>query len=322
MYSGELLSIPTSYSDYFAKIDPRSHLCLIDDVAEKPGEESSRSRNGDTAPGAFPQFMRLPPELRHQVWHFYCPDLSVKARVLPFKRFPSSTTMEGQIDYSPPADDYQDLAERTKSLRAVLSTHRESRSIAVRKYPDELVMDSASGAAVVRFRKETDVIFVMELWTDVNYSVPDFGKQIENLAIRIAWDDQDRYYASVSLLEVPTLEDLFPNLRRLFSYTLGSEWLRHRGWCTCEYTHWHKLNTYWPDWTTFQSRLNLDVDPSGLYKRKAIVVDTDVEEGYEMGHDTTAVDRRMSAPDCVSPVAEIAPRQQCQMIGCTNMVRA
>ncbi|KAG6214367.1 hypothetical protein E4U26_000378, partial [Claviceps purpurea] len=117
-------------TSYDAKINTGNHLCLIDLVAKKPGEESSTSRNGDTAPGAFPQFMRFPPELRYQIWHSYCPDLSVKARVLPFKAFPSSTTMEGRTDYSPPAEDYQALAEQTKSLRAVLSTHHESRSIA------------------------------------------------------------------------------------------------------------------------------------------------------------------------------------------------
>ncbi|KAG6184408.1 hypothetical protein E4U27_000983 [Claviceps purpurea] len=277
MYSDELFSIPTSYSGYDAKIDPRSHLCLIDDVADKPGEESSTSRNGDTAPGAFPQFMQLPPELRHQVWHFYCPDLSVKARVLPFKAFPSSTTMEGQTDYSPPAEDYQALAEQTKSLRAVLSTHRESRSIAVRKYPDELVMGSASGAGVVRFQKETDVILVKELLTNVNYSVPGFGKQIENLAVDIVWDDQHRLYGDDLLLEVlPTLEGLFPNLRKLFSYSPASRWLPHKDWRTCQYTDWHMVNTYcgrepglgahtttlfcWPDLDTYPN-LNRSLVP-------------------------------------------------------------
>ncbi|KAG6023827.1 hypothetical protein E4U19_004119 [Claviceps sp. Clav32 group G5] len=246
MYFNELFSIHNSYIGYGAKIDPRSHACLIDGEAEGSGAESSSRngfRNGDTAPHAFPQFVQLPPELRHQIWHFYCPDLSAKARVLPFLEFPT-ITVDWQNDYSLP--DYQALAEQTKTLRAVLSTHRESRSIAVRKYPDELVMDSASGAAIVRFRKETDVIFLMELLTDVDYSMPEFGNEIQNLAVGVVEDfSEERYFYDGSLLKVlPALKGLFPNLRRLFSHWPSlTQPTDMEEWCVTEHVHLYMVRT-------------------------------------------------------------------------------
>ncbi|KAG6289565.1 hypothetical protein E4U46_002477 [Claviceps purpurea] len=240
MYFDEFFSIhDTSFIGYGA---------AINDEAEESAEEAS-SRNGfrneDTAPRSFPQFVQLPPELRHQIWHFYCPDLSAKARVLPFLEFPT-TTVDWQNEYSLP--DYQALAEQTKNLRAVLSTHRESRSIAVRKYPDELVMDSTSGAAVVRFRKETDIIFLMELLTDVDYSVPEFGNEIQNLAVGVVEDfSEERYFYDGSILKVlPALKGLFPNLRRLFSHWPSlTQPTEMEEWCVTEHVHLYMVKTYY-----------------------------------------------------------------------------
>ncbi|KAG5975684.1 hypothetical protein E4U56_003349 [Claviceps arundinis] len=262
MYFDELFSIHNNYIGYDAKIDPRSHACLIDGEAEgSSAESSSRNefRNEDTAPRAFPQFMQLPPELRHQIWHFYCPDLRAKARVLPFLEFPI-ITVDWQNNYSLP--DYQALAEQTKSLRAVLSTHRESRSIAVRKYPDELVMDSASGAAIVRFRKETDVIFLMELLTDVDYSVPEFGNEIQNLAVGVVEDfSEERYFYDGSILKVlPALKGLFPNLRRLFSHWPSlTQPTEMEEWCVTEHVHLYMVKTY------YERASGVDELPSTLF---------------------------------------------------------
>ncbi|KAG6200413.1 hypothetical protein E4U10_002530 [Claviceps purpurea] len=244
-----------SNTSYDAKINTGNDLCLIDLVAEKPGEESSTSRNGDTAPGAFPQFMRFPPELRYQIWHSYCPDLSAKARVLPFLEFPSLKVMDYNNTYSLP--DKGALAEQTRNLRTVLSTHRESRSIAVRKYPDELLMETAFRASIIRFRKDTDVIFVSMLATEKDYSFLDFGSEIENLAVGIVDDySEERYFQDDKLLQVvPGIKGLFPNLKRLFSRRPAPA--KHKDmeeWCVTEHVHSYTIEShykttllYWPD---------------------------------------------------------------------------
>ncbi|KAG5975683.1 hypothetical protein E4U56_003348 [Claviceps arundinis] len=257
MCSYEPMSIDDmSDISYDADSNPGNHLCLIDDVAEKPCGESSRFQDGDTAPDTFPQFMRFPPELRLQIWQLHCPDLSAKARVLPF-------TMDTQIDCSCQGSshsDYEALAEQTKELRAVLSTHSESRSIALRKYPDELVLDqldSASGAGIVRFRKETDVIFVSEvvIWEDC--SMLEFGSEIENLAVGGVDDySGDQYLRDEALLQVvPGIKGLFPNLKRLFSHRSAPA--KHNDiekWCVAEHVHSYMIDSddkttlfYWPD---------------------------------------------------------------------------
>ncbi|KAG6200421.1 hypothetical protein E4U10_002539 [Claviceps purpurea] len=261
----------TSNTGYDAKINTQNHLCLTDDETEVSGEVGG-IQDGDTAPGAFPQFMQLPPELRHQIWHFYCPDLTVKARVLPVLNWPGSTVQSyphGQTNLSIPA--YHLLEDHTRNLRATLSTHRESRSIAVRKYPDELVMGAAPGTSIVRFRKETDVIFLLELSTHVTYSVPEFGRIIQNLAVETVEDSEEQHEPKDWLLTaLPALKGLFPNLRRLFSYQPTQRWFPSRGdWITHECVHWYTAATkkyleqesglightnvlyFWPDLDTY-----------------------------------------------------------------------
>ncbi|KAG6056024.1 hypothetical protein E4U17_002559 [Claviceps sp. LM77 group G4] len=270
-----------------ASSNPGNHHCLIDDLAEKPCGECSRFQNGDTAPGAFPQFMRFPPELRLQIWHFYCPDLVAKARVLPFMEFPSSSTVDTQTDCSESfLPDYEALAEQTKDLRVVLSTHRESRSIAVRKYPDELVMDSASGAGIVRFRKETDVIFLSEVVMGEDYST---GSEIENLAVGFVNDyigfvndySGERYFRGKTLLQVvPGIRSLFPNLKRLFSHRLApTKYKNMEEWCVTEHVHSYMIDShfqttlfYWPD---------LDAYPD--FARSSVPKLCSVEEMEEAG---------------------------------------
>ncbi|KAG6044173.1 hypothetical protein E4U39_003627 [Claviceps sp. Clav50 group G5] len=132
-----------------SKNSTQNHNSLIDDEAEESGEKSSSGqdfRNGDSVPRpTFHQFMQLPPELRHQIWHLYCPDLGAKACVLQFMFFRYNVTPHPTLEY------------QTKTLRVMMSTHQESRTIALRKYPDKMGIETASGNAIIRFRKETDV---------------------------------------------------------------------------------------------------------------------------------------------------------------------
>lgn len=102
---------------------------------------------------SFPQFTRLPIELRHRIWDFVDPDLRVPHRVFKF-RLPLLTT--------PRLRESELLGRQTAPARAVLSTHQESRDYALRFYPDTIVFES--GNASVRCRKETDVIAITADW--------------------------------------------------------------------------------------------------------------------------------------------------------------
>ncbi|KAG6318204.1 hypothetical protein E4U22_005607 [Claviceps purpurea] len=244
MYSDEPMSTDkTSNTGYDAKINPSSYLCLIDDEAEVPGEVCG-IQDGDTAPGAFPQFMQLPPELRQKIWHFYCPDLIVKARVLPFMTWPGSTILDSPNDCSAPH--YRALADQTRTLRVTLSTHRESRSIAWRKYPDELVINATSGT-IVRFRKETDVIFLMKSSvSEDDFYIRAFGRKVENLALGVVeLSSRGRSFWEYTLLGIlPAFKRMFPNLKRLFGHwptlTLPTEL---EEWCLSECVHSYVVRT-------------------------------------------------------------------------------
>ncbi|KAG5933529.1 hypothetical protein E4U60_004418 [Claviceps pazoutovae] len=243
MYSDKPMSTDkTSKAGYDAKINPPSHLCLINDEAKVSGEVCG-IHDGYTAPGTFPQFAQLPPELRQKIWHFYCPDLSVKARVLPFRKWPGSTLLDPPNDLSAPH--YRALADQTRTLRATLSTHRESRSIAWRKYPDELVINATSGT-IVRFRKETDVIFLMQSSVSADeFYFRAFGSKVENLALGIVEVSGDRcFYEDALLYKLPAFKRLFPNLRRLFGHwptlTLPTEL---EEWCLSESVHSYIVRT-------------------------------------------------------------------------------
>ncbi|KAG5975665.1 hypothetical protein E4U56_003329 [Claviceps arundinis] len=225
---------------------PRACPRLIDDnEVEDPGEQPSSGdgvRNGLPTRSAFPRFMQLPPELRHQIWHFYCPDLSVKARVLEFTFQEGEAPSDGSDDYDPDfLIDGWTLASQTKSLRGMLSTHHESRSIALRIYPDELALDMGPRGAIVRFRKESDVVS-MNLALDM-YIPPDFATQVQNLAIEKVWgyyDEAGGSFFNAEMVElVPMLRDMFPNVKRLYNlWPVKTDPTCSVGhWCVTEYAH-------------------------------------------------------------------------------------
>ncbi|KAG5957650.1 hypothetical protein E4U58_005737 [Claviceps cyperi] len=216
---------------------------LIDDnEIEDPGEQPSSGdgvRNGLATPRAFPRFMQLPPELRHQIWHFYYPDLSAKARLLEFALEESEVPTTPSDHFSLKTD--ATLASQTKSLRAMLSTHRESRTIAVRIFPDELALDMGSRRAIVRFRKESDVVFLMAFMLDVNY-VP-FATQVQNLAVGCA---EDIHYDRCLFGLVSMIKATYPNSKRLYSHWPVIVWPTDEfgEWCVAEYVHKYMVENY------------------------------------------------------------------------------
>ncbi|KAG5997792.1 hypothetical protein E4U43_002567 [Claviceps pusilla] len=256
------------YSDEYESHDDASSsddgsdesLCngrrFIDSEAEESGEGSSEgsdeessyaseSLNGGDSPTdvPFPQFMRLPPELRYRVWHFYCPDLSARARVLQFAVSPSSAIMKRPDHYS--VHDHFTLADHTESLRVMLSTHRESRSIATFKYPDELHMDVGYGDAIVRCRKETDVIILEAFRMDKEYVLPDFADMVQNLAIVPLRKVDREWIEEMPRDTIFMMKKMFPNLKRLFSHVPADRQTTAKSlrWCATNFVHAYMVET-------------------------------------------------------------------------------
>ncbi|KAG5975662.1 hypothetical protein E4U56_003326 [Claviceps arundinis] len=199
----------------------RKRRRLIDNEAQDSDEQSSsedRVRNGDPATrSVFPQFMQLPPELRHHIWCFYCPDLSGKPRVLEFTVKKHEAILDRLDQYSLAIE--PTVISQTKSLRAVFSTNRDSRSIAARVFPDELALDVGSRRVIVRFRKEKDVVCMTDLISDVNYIPPDFANEVQNLAVEQVQDfsEENVYYDETIMEVIPAIKDMFPNLKSLYA---------------------------------------------------------------------------------------------------------
>ncbi|KAI8947574.1 hypothetical protein F4801DRAFT_560265 [Xylaria longipes] len=102
---------------------------------------------------SFPQFSRLPPELRTMIWEILDPDLKSKARVMDFIAIENSRA-DGDFGLWEPAT----LAQQTAPARVLLATHRESRHIALRYYPD--VIQLRRGQGEVRFNSANDIILL------------------------------------------------------------------------------------------------------------------------------------------------------------------
>jgi len=132
-------------------VESRSGSDDDDDSGSSSGSERAPSEPGYFGgPTSFPQFLRLPPELRHHIWRLFCPDLVAKGRVF---EFTCHNSYDGGY-----VGDHACLQQQTAATRAVLATHRESRALAVRTLPDTLAFGH-TGDDHIRFSRERDIIF-------------------------------------------------------------------------------------------------------------------------------------------------------------------
>ncbi|KAI0554859.1 hypothetical protein F4679DRAFT_525187 [Xylaria curta] len=155
----------------------------------------------------FPQFSRLPPELRAMIWEALDPDLKSKARVLDFiviKR----PLIDRDFDVWEPAT----LAQQTAPARALLATCRESRRIALGHYPDAIQL--RRGLSEVRFNSANDII-LLRLPQDLR------GSDLYGLG---RWCNKIKYLAFDNGLEsyptprhLPALKDPPQGLETIFS---------------------------------------------------------------------------------------------------------
>ncbi|KAJ0297532.1 hypothetical protein COL516b_010576 [Colletotrichum fioriniae] len=201
----------------------------------------------------FPEFRRLPIELRHRIWQYFCPDLDPSPRVLSFQVLPNprqdtvweSTTLENQI----------------AAVDAMLRVHHESRDIALKAFPDTLAI--REGRRVIRFNKERDVVHlngIKRVW-DHNLKIPGFSENIINMAM----DGSNLDANELRLLLA------FPNLKKLFDFQWHNDRrIPHRlRWCASDLIHNYEIQQLrkdvdigedihfvycWPDLTQPQSR--------------------------------------------------------------------
>ncbi|KAG5975666.1 hypothetical protein E4U56_003330 [Claviceps arundinis] len=227
----------------------------------------NRYQNEDSAPRLFPKFMQLPPELRHLVWELYCPELSVKARVLQFMLADSILTTHSALAY------------QTKTLRAMQSTHHESRTIALRRYPNKLNFELGPyDTACIWFRKETDVVALLDDVPHLDlFYWPGFADEIENFAIRPVQDIDDTLntYSGNLLEEVAGLRNAMPNLKRLFSqWPAEFKPRRYKDWCVSDNINKYLRETYKPEngltYNTHSLFCWPDLDAHPIYTRSSV----------------------------------------------------
>ncbi|KAM7185105.1 hypothetical protein V8F33_012614 [Rhypophila sp. PSN 637] len=222
---------------------------------------------------AFPQFNRLPIELRHCVWELFCPALDARSRLYELSYWPGKISSLGPSQRRRQTAEFsetENLEAQTRELRIVMAVHRESRHFAQRILPDTLPFGPRQGYELP-FNKMNDVIFIHTgacagLAVDAENPcqlLEGVSDQIRNLAF-----DYDLF----SDYHPPLTEILcaFPNLQRTFvrmEYS-GID-IREVKWCVSDmanFCQWEVENNSvagkdylrrhwaWPDLTTQRGR--------------------------------------------------------------------
>jgi hypothetical protein len=201
----------------------------------------------------FPQFKRLPFELRARIWQFFCPDLTAKARVFHFHCVPPSAH-ELAHGYRPPEDapmvpiwNHAFLEQQTKPARTMLALHRETRELALRSFPDAL---SFRRNSILRFNAKTDVIFLdsiesgsirvrSRLYPEDGLFDRGFTRPIQHLAV-------DGYiFGCVEFRKLQAVFKSFRNVKNIYYVIDPSD---HRPetltWCASDMVNHYNLVTF------------------------------------------------------------------------------
>ncbi|OBS25993.1 hypothetical protein FPOA_06523 [Fusarium poae] len=157
------------------------------DTESSDDEDEYQSHfKSDSTDHYFPQFCRLPIELRNRIWELFCPELRARYRVLDFViSWGSSRYTESDRDFAWTVRDGLALDDQTKNLRAVFAVHQESRAFATNAFPHSLSIEGGSGDATVRFNQKSDVVLVNSLSHTSGkqfFYLPDFASEVKNLA--------------------------------------------------------------------------------------------------------------------------------------------
>lgn len=195
---------------------------LLDTEAIESDGTSIRKASVDSIEVTFFGFSRLPIELRRRIWEFFCPDLVAPSRVFQFMLIPEATS-HGFIS----AWEGLSLDQQTAPARAVLSTHRESRTMALKVFPH--VLEFRSGLGVIHFNRDKDIILVSghgiyrRLATD-----PGFAESINHLAL-------DALFIRHNGAHVSGILRSFPNLLTIYFAVEDQDCkTRHLRWCASD----------------------------------------------------------------------------------------
>ncbi|KAI1636064.1 hypothetical protein F4809DRAFT_611270 [Biscogniauxia mediterranea] len=154
---------------------------LLDvEAVESDGESDDETAGEfDEHEPYFPQFCRLPIELRERIWEYFDPNLTCKARVF------DVTLVSSPVELW----DGPTLDQQTEPARAMLATHRESRALVLKRYPDTLYLRNKK--SMVRLNAEQDIVLLSgefdahRLRTVLSTSLSDCGVK----SIALAWND-------------------------------------------------------------------------------------------------------------------------------------
>ncbi|GKU05756.1 hypothetical protein FLAG1_06596 [Fusarium langsethiae] len=192
----------------------------------------------------FPQFCRLPIELRHRIWELFCPDLRARYRVLGFTiSYGTTRHPESANAFVWTVRDGLALEDQTKNLRTVFAVHQESRAFATNAFPNSLSIDAGSGDAVVPFNQKSDVVLVDGLSCPSGrniFHLPDFASEVKNLALGgpdILDNLGDR--------NVPTLLNEFTQLESFYVNVSSKDCQKSSlQWCTSDLVNHYQTETY------------------------------------------------------------------------------
>jgi hypothetical protein len=222
------------------------------DTDDDSGDESDDEDNDhydtglikSSATDYFPQFCRLPIELRNRIWELFCPELCARYRVLDFlisygtTRHPESAT---SLIWT--VRDGIALEDQTRNLRTVFAVCQESRALATNAFPNSLSIDAGTGDAIVAFNRNSDVVLVNGLTCPPGRNVfhlPDFASEIKNLALG-GPDILDNLSGS----DVPTLVNQFTQLESFYVSVSSTDCQKSTlGWCTSDLVNHYQTQTY------------------------------------------------------------------------------
>ncbi|KAF5685661.1 hypothetical protein FDENT_6132 [Fusarium denticulatum] len=228
---------------------------LLDTMAADGSEEESSDEEDDDIYhrdnltqdpylDSFPQFGRLPSELRNTIWELFCPELCARHRVLDFQiSYGTALHPDAASSFVWTVRDGIALGDQTKNLRAVFAVHKESRALATNAFPDSLSIDAGSGDATVRFNRNSDVVLMNGLSCAPGrmvFHLPGFASEVKNFAL-----GGPNILDDLSGPDVPALLRQFTQLECFYVNVSSTDCQKSTlGWCTSDLINRYQTQTY------------------------------------------------------------------------------